>query len=69
MMHLTRHAMLIIISEPLRTGIKISFHLDHNLDPTNQYVEIGHTQIQPPKFTGDVDYSPAHWQRNHLIAP
>ena len=27
------------------------FYLDPNLDPANQYVEIGHTQIQPPSLS------------------
>ena len=31
-------------------------------------MEIRHTQIQPLKLTGYVDYSPAPWQRNRFTA-
>ena len=55
------------LTDNLNVGGTASFS-DGREEPTGVEVEIVHTQIQPFKLTGYVDYSPASWWRNRLTA-
>ena len=56
------------LADNLNVGGTLSFS-EGREEPTGVEVEIGHTQIQPLKLTGYVDYSPTPRQRNRLTAP
>ena len=53
------------LSDQLELGGTLSFS-DGREEPTGVEVQIGHTQIQPFKITGYLDYSPTDWWRNKL---
>ena len=55
------------LADNLDIGGTLSFS-EGREEPTGVEVEIGHTQIQPFKLTGYIDYSPTPWQRNRLTA-
>lgn len=55
------------LMDGLDVGGAASFS-DGEEEPNDVVVNIGHTQIQPFKFTGYVDYSPTEWWRNRLTA-